>query len=485
MSLSTTLSNALSGLGVASRAAEVVSNNVSNSTSENYARRELSLSTRMIGQNGSGVRVDGVVRIVDESVLRERRLAAAAVGELSVTAEFASDFLDSIGQPGAAFSLTALTSGLESAFLEATSRPESESRLQSVLSAAQSLATKLNATSDFIQSARQEADRAISQEVGLLNTRLEQIAELNSQILRAWASDEEYPALLDSRQKLIDEVSEVIPIRQLPRDNDTVALYSLNGALLVDSRSAQFEFTNSGVITPEMNLGDGSLSGISVDGTPISMTGAQSPLAGGRLSGLFAVRDVLAPSAQAEVDAFAQGLVTRFEDPTLDTTLTIGDPGIFTDAGSSFDASVVVGLAQRISINPQLDPTQGGEIWRIRDGIGAAAQGSVGDATLLTDQLDRLREAIAPVGGSFSSTERTVFNFAADIASFAGQNTLVSNDSLTFRQTQLSVLNDELLADGVDTDQELQKLLLIERAYAANAKVIQTADELMQLLIGL
>ena len=39
---------------------------------------------------------------------------------------------------------------------------------------------------------------------------------------------------------------------------------------------------------------------------------------------------------------------------------------------------------------------------------------------------------------------------------------------------------------GVDTDQEMQTLLLVERAYAANARVIQTAqamiDTLMELL---
>ena len=46
-------------------------------------------------------------------------------------------------------------------------------------------------------------------------------------------------------------------------------------------------------------------------------------------------------------------------------------------------------------------------------------------------------------------------------------------------------MKESELAGGVDTDQELQKLLLIEQAYAANARVIQTADELIQLLIRL
>ena len=39
------------------------------------------------------------------------------------------------------------------------------------------------------------------------------------------------------------------------------------------------------------------------------------------------------------------------------------------------------------------------------------------------------------------------------------------------------------LEDGVDTDAELQRLLLIEQAYAANARMIETVDDMMQALL--
>jgi flagellar hook-associated protein 1 FlgK len=40
-----------------------------------------------------------------------------------------------------------------------------------------------------------------------------------------------------------------------------------------------------------------------------------------------------------------------------------------------------------------------------------------------------------------------------------------------------------VLASGVDTDQELQTLLQVERMYAANAKVMQTVDTLITTLL--
>jgi flagellar hook-associated protein 1 FlgK len=43
----------------------------------------------------------------------------------------------------------------------------------------------------------------------------------------------------------------------------------------------------------------------------------------------------------------------------------------------------------------------------------------------------------------------------------------------------------ETLETGVDTDRELQNLLVIEQAYAANARVLQTLDQMIQRLMEL
>lgn len=44
-------------------------------------------------------------------------------------------------------------------------------------------------------------------------------------------------------------------------------------------------------------------------------------------------------------------------------------------------------------------------------------------------------------------------------------------------------LQDALLADGVDNDREMEMLLQIEKAYAANAKVIQVVDEMLDQIL--
>lgn len=54
---------------------------------------------------------------------------------------------------------------------------------------------------------------------------------------------------------------------------------------------------------------------------------------------------------------------------------------------------------------------------------------------------------------------------------------------LSFAAASLTELTRIELDQGVDTDAELQALLVIEQAYAANARMIEVADEMMQALL--
>ncbi|MCV6591679.1 MAG: flagellar hook-associated protein FlgK [Silicimonas sp.] len=485
MSITGALSNALTGLAAASRSAQVVSSNVSNALTEGYARREVNLSARQGGGAGAGVQVDGISRVIDEVILREKRLAAASNGGAQVAVNFEQAAFDLIGSPESPGSLNAQVANFETALLEAASRPDEDARLSSVLDAAHSLAGKLNSASDGVQKLRQDADSQINAEVGRLNSSLKQIAELNEQIQRAKVNDRDFPSLLDQRQQIIDEISELVPIRQLDRGNDSVALYTMGGALLLDVEPAEFGFTTTSPITADMTQASGALSGLTINGEPVQTSGNFSAIGGGILASLFDLRDSRSVELQGNLDEIARDLVSRFEDPALDPTLTAGDPGLFTDQGAALDPTDLIGLASRVEVNALVDPVRGGELWRLRDGLGAAAPGAVGDATLLNAKIDVLSETRAPVGGSFSAGEKSVAGFAASLTSLTGQSLLTTTSRLSYETARYEGLEETLLLDGVDTDQEMQKLLLIEQAYAANARVIQTVDELIQILIGL
>jgi len=60
---------------------------------------------------------------------------------------------------------------------------------------------------------------------------------------------------------------------------------------------------------------------------------------------------------------------------------------------------------------------------------------------------------------------------------------LYAEENLSFVVARQASLKTAELANGVDSDQELQNLLRIEQAYAANARVISAVDTMLQRLL--
>ncbi|MCB2115649.1 MAG: flagellar hook-associated protein FlgK [Rhodobacteraceae bacterium] len=484
MSLSTTLANALSGLNASSRAASVVSSNVSNALTEGYVRRELNLSPQSLGGTGAGVRIDGITRAVNTVVLSDRRLADAEAGGAGIKTDFLAGVEARLGDPEDAGSLSARLAALEAALVQAASRPDSQARLQGVADAAIAVTDQLNGLTDGIQQARMDANAGIAKAVGTLNDTLGQIDRLNAEILAQRAAGRDATALMDQRQGLVDRVAEIVPVREVARDHDQVALYTTGGAILLEGNPAVIGFTPAGVITADMTLGSGALSGLTINGMAVPSTDT-GVLGGGTLGAMLAVRDDLAPGAQSQIDALARDLIERFQSSAVDTSLTPGQPGLLTDGGAALNPALETGLAGRISLNALVDPLHGGALWRLRDGLGATQPGAAGDATLLTRLGAALSGTRAPSSGNFIGAARSASGLAADVLSGIASARQQSESREGFAVARQEALTELQLADGVDTDAEMQTLLMVEQAYSANARVIQVVDELIQKLIGL
>lgn len=485
MSISATLANAVSGLTAQSRAAEIVSGNVANALTEGYGRRELLLSTRALGAQGAGVTVEGVTRVVDPVVLRDRRAADADAALSAQSEAFSARVLELLGTPEDPQSLSGVLRTLDQSLIEAASRPDLPERLTAVLNAASQVAAGFNRISDGLQALRQDADTEIARTVTTLNADLARVAELNALILRYGGSGRDITALEDQRQQVIDRIAPVVPLQVLQRDNGTVALYSRTGAALVDPTASVLSFSATPVITADMTVSSGALSNLTLNGRSVAVAGDNAPFAGGSLAGLFSVRDELAVSAQSDVDILAADIYARLADPAVDPTLAPGNAGLFTDGGAVFDPADLAGLAGRLSVSPSVDPAQGGALWRLRDGIGATTQGAVGQGGVLSSMQSALTDLRSVTFAGGSTPARGASELAGELQSLASVDLVSRETEAAFASARLSGLEELEYAGGVDTDQELQKLLAIEAAYAANAQVIRTAEELTDILLGL
>ena len=485
MSISSALSSALSGLTASSRMAEVAASNISNALTEGYARREVALSSRVIGMTGVGVTITGITRHVDRALLQDLRLSSASSGYRDTTKDFLLQFEKTLGTPDQASSLSGRIAGFEKSLIEAAARPESEARLAAIVDAARWLTQGLSDTSDQIRQSRETADASIGVQVKQLNSALSGVAEINVKIRVATVAGQDTTALMDRRQQLVDQISSMVPVREVARDNGQIALYTAAGTILLDGKPSVLGFDPAGVVTPDMTLGTSTLSGLSVNGQPISTSPAGGRLGEGSLTALFDLRDTIAPDAQAQIDAIARDLIERFETPGLDPTALPGAPGLFTDGGAEFVATDEVGLAGRISLNTLVQPESGGALWHLRDGLGAAVSGAPGYSGQLTAWSDALTSLRALVSGGFTAGARKFADLASELVSSVTVRRLSAETESSFAAARADGLRTQLMRNGVDTDDEVQRLLQIEQAYAANARVIQTMDDMIQTILGI
>lgn len=483
MSITSALAGALSGLSATSRQAEILSSNVANATTPGYARRQVGLGAAVLAGHGQGVQVLGVTRDVDRHLLGERRVAQAGGGDRDVRAEFLQRVEQTLGTADNPSSLAARLAAFDQALVESSGRPESQARLNSVATTAKALMSGLSAATTDIQNARASADRRIGEEVGKLNSTLQQLHELNVNLRSFTGAGRDVSALLDERQRLVDQISAIVPVREIPRDLNQIALFTVGGAPLLEGSAAVIGFTPVHTITPEMTQALGGLSGISINGRPYDTAGSASPILGGTLGALFSVRDELAVGAQGKLDAAARDLVERFAG--LDPTLAPGAAGLFTDGGGAFDPLDEAGLAGRLRLNPAADPAQGGALFRLRDGLGAATEGPPGNGTLLTALHAALTGARPLASTGFPAGNRSFAVLTSDILSDASAMRLSAQSEQSFSAARLTALTDLEAQNGIDTDQEMQELLVLEKNYAANAKVIQAVADMIDTLIRL
>ncbi len=485
MSITSALNNANSGLAAASTRANLIANNVANALTPGYSKREIAVGERIVAGRGAGVAVNGVIRATDQALTNDRRSSESSLNREQAAATTYAKFNTLLGEPDDPFSLFAQYQNLETALRSLSLTPESQPFQSQVLNAAKSLSSNFNQLSNQAQATRLDADAQIAQQVDFVNQTLKQIEKLNGQIGLASAGGQDASALQDQRKTLIDGVSSIIHVREILRGNGEIDLMTREGVFLLASRAREISFARANSITPSGNFSSGDFSGLSVDGVDITPSvGGSLSLREGKLVGLFQIRDEIAPNFQTKLDGLARDVMERLEG--ADVTLAPGVAGLFTDAGSAFNPATEIGLSQRFAINTAVDPDQGGDLWRIRDGIGAATEGAAGNADILFLLLDSLTALKTPPVGTGLGGQLSAIEAAANVTSTIGTARISAETQLTATAARYqSLLDAEISVTAVDTDQELQKLLLIERAFAANAKVIQAADQMIRVLLEL
>ena len=320
MSITNALNNAASGLAASARLADTISNNVANAMTDGFGRRTTEISSLSLGGYGSGARVGATTRAESPYLTAERRGMDAALGATGTRSDTYERMMAAMGEPGAANALSTLATALETTLMSATASPQSTAKLTEAVSAAEALADAINRIAEENVRLRTEADAEIGRQVDTVNAALHAVDDINRKIAALVPKGVDVTGLQDERQRIIDGISTIIPLRTVKREHDQVALYSANGGVLLDGRVFELSFAKAtNVVTPDMSVGAGLGALMQDQGAaagPVAVpTGTGGGLFdGGSLAALFEVRDRIVPEFDAEIDRYANDLIERFRD---------------------------------------------------------------------------------------------------------------------------------------------------------------------------
>lgn len=162
-------------------------------------------------------------------------------------------------------------------------------------------------------------------------------------------------------------------------------------------------------------------------------------------------------------------------------TVANGQPPYYT--GSFDGGSQKVGFAGSIAVNPDImsDPSAL---------VSYAAGVGLGDPARPDFLADRLNQATLPfsaaagigvAGAPFNGTIGDYLQRVVDYQASQKSAAQVNYDASALRQEALASKTAE--TSGVNIDRELSDLLVLQNAYAANARVMSSVNEMMQMLL--
>ncbi|NDV50775.1 flagellar hook-associated protein FlgK [Salipiger sp. PrR003] len=473
MSLVSALFTSSSGLSATSKWSETTARNIANANTEGYVRKTVSFTTRT--PYSGGVFVSEINREVNESINRMYRSEASKMERERTIAEGIDDYTAFLGQPNDEQSPASVLGDFEEDLLTLANNPGDTSVLGAAVNSAKDIAYNIRSTSDMLAQVRNEIDLEIRYEVSDLNEMMHDLAELNQNILKLEPGTLDSTEALDQMDKLVDSISGMVDIKTTRGADGRTSVYTGGGSPLVEGDSVNTVTFNAD--TGVMMAGDQEI-------TP-GATGARG-FENGSLGGLMTLKQEVMPKFQRQLDEMAQGLIQSFE--ANDPSRASGDAGIFVDGttGAEYDPANLEGLASRIKVNELVDPEQGGAVYRMRDGIGATSEGASGDSTMIEAFISGLNEPM-----SFSSDTQLPDNvslktYASNLVAAQQTERTSAEDAYTVSQTSAEAIEATRLGvQGVNIDDELQTLLLIEQSYAANSKIMKSVSEMMDSLIAM
>ncbi len=424
----------------------VVSHNIANANTPGYTRQQALLGATdpvdyFPGQLGTGVTVTEIRRMRDALTDVQARMQSANAGNWGVR-ESVFGQLETVFKEPSDNGLSAELSKFFDAYQTLANHPEDATSKAAVMSQAQSVVDTFHGLATQLKNISDGVGSQVTSDVNRLNSDLQQIAALNTQIAAVTSAGQQPNDLRDRRDALLDEVSSMADIT--------------------------FDEHRGGVVTVRvggLNLVDGdqvrTITGVSTTGGRVTLQtsdGLSTPVLRGELAALQELKDTTLPGYQAQLDQLAGAFASQ-----VNALQATGPTG-----ASIFSGTTAAGLG--------LDPATAADPSR----IDAGTTGAPGDNSLAL-KLAGLRDAL-----TMSGSTTTFHGFYEGMVGSIGSNSaqaigMSQNQKLLLQQMQ----SQRDSVSGVNVEEEMTNLLTAQKSFQAASQLVTVVDSLMATVLAM
>lgn len=289
------------GLIAQQAALSITGNNIANVNTAGYSRQRANLSSI----NTGGVKLTGIERLRDDFLvarLRETNAQVAGSDSLATNLAHMESLMGDTEDSGIPKSIRDFFSALN----DLTLNPSGTTERGSVRSQALQLTSTLGSLANQFQQVRKQLDLQVTQTADRVNSLTSQIDQINQQIgdLGTNAADaqrSDINQMYDERDKLVDELSSIIPIKVIKDQSGAITVFGSNEVLVEGGNQRQLvavvDEANDGYHTLALQDSSGNV-------RPLSQ-----PVTDGSLGALLQARDGYGKDALDQINRLSAQLI--------------------------------------------------------------------------------------------------------------------------------------------------------------------------------
>jgi flagellar hook-associated protein 1 FlgK len=460
-SLSSGIQLALQAVLTHSQAIEIIEHNVANANTPGYRRQAAMLTAGHAipgyglgmdfspgtGQRGAGVLIERIQRFNLDIVDSRFRSATAESGAWGARQEL-SVRLESMLAETSDGGLIPAMDEFWSSWQNLASDPTNLSLRTVLIDNARTLASSIQSRAQELSSFRADQNNTLVDRTSQINSAASQVAELNSQISRVLAAGDQPNDLMDKRDLLLDQLSNLTGAVANPQADGQV-IVNIGGHVLVGGTKAH---QLTAAIDPTDP--DGAVKISWADGQTLAVPS-------GEIKGILDVRDNLVKSQLTGLNQLAGALIAQVN--------------LVHNAGFGLDNTT------------NLDFFSGTDAFTIQ------VDGAIDETTLAAagaiDQPGDNSVAMLMSGLKFSKVvngnTQTLNEFYNGQVTSMGVDTERAISNSSHHKVLLKALGDQRESfSGVSLDEEAADMAKYQRAYQAAARIMNVYDEMLDKVIN-